>query len=120
MTKEEILEYNKNVHTFLGYEHTSHDKDFYFVEHPKTKDLRELHFNRSYVNDWNCIMEIVEAIQKIRPLIISHNHCEIHMYEEGKNISINIATNSTITAVIQAINQFLIYYNNENSNNRQP
>ncbi len=118
MNKDEIIQYNKNVHSFLGYKETSSDRDFYFVEHPETKGLRELNFNRKYVEDWNCIMEVVEAIEKSGYLFEIIGNSE----KNFACITIINTDNSVVRtgyygeiltkkeAVVQAINQFLIWY----------
>lgn len=107
MTQEERLEYNIRCAEFLGWgfneisqrwnENMLHDYSFV--------DNDELKFH----SDWNWIMELVEAIGKIKRILISYNHCEIHIYEKDK-ISICIGRNLTKIAVVEAINQFLIWY----------
>ena len=117
MTKEWFIAFNNKCAKFTGWDY-NFGSSLYYPSYEFAKavgigqgawTLNVLRFH----SDWNWIMEVVEAIQKIRPLIISHNHCEIHMYEERKNISINIAKNSTITAVIQSIDQFIDWYNKQ-------
>lgn len=95
MTQEEILEYNKLCAEFLGEEMTT-----YFVE--TQMDLigsSELHFH----SDWNWIMEVVEAIEK-------------KSWVNIKGCAVDISTIANLNAptkkeaVVQAINQFLIWY----------
>jgi hypothetical protein len=63
-------------------------------------------------SDWNWIMEVVEKIQYYKALIISNNHCEIHfMPEDG--VRINIGRRTTKEAVVQAIWEFLNWYNEQ-------
>lgn len=120
MTKDEIIQYNKNVHSFLDYKETSSDQDFYFVEHPETKDLRELNFNRKYVEDWNYIMEVVEAIEKLEGWIqidglSDRTGCTIRFGDTWKVIAQKYNTTKK-DAVVEAINQFLIWYKTQTIN----
>lgn len=100
MTQQEILEYNKNVYRFLGYEYSSSDKIFYFVIHPETRKLEELNFDRKYINNWNYIMKLVEAIQMLET-----------KYPVSTDEVLGLQLRSSKEAVVQAINQFLIWHN---------
>jgi len=119
-TPQEIFEYNKNVHSFLGYKSSSSDRDFYFVVHPETNSLRELNFNRGYVQDWNFIMEVKTKICQLNIVdefnvqydsVAKGYHCSI--LPAYKNSFEPIYTKTIPTekeAVVHIINQFLIWY----------
>jgi hypothetical protein len=51
-----------------------------------------------YHRDWNWLMEAVEFIAKKNNVIISNNHCEVHMYRSGEK-PINIGAVTTKEAV---------------------
>lgn len=121
--KQEILEFNKRVHNLLGYKLTSFDSDFYFVEHPDTKELRELNFNRQYLEDWNCIMEVKQAIEAIKikgqliySVYIRRVTCEIiitTLYASNTSNRmprIYEVADGSREATVKAINQFLIWH----------
>ena len=121
MTQEEILEYNKKCAEFLGKEINvflcTPTLTHYQFGHSMllTKDMK-------FHSDWNWIMEVVEAIEKLRlnfkiglywvtiepipqseidwkPLNIPHSQVNSDLNKKE--------------AVVQAINQFLIWYNKE-------
>lgn len=102
MTTEEILEYNKMCAKFLGYKRNSNDTyDIICINEGFGWHLETMKFH----SDWNWIMEVLIKIKKIV--------CE----SEFNYRFINALLNFEKEAVVQAINQFLIWYN-ENSNNR--
>jgi len=104
MKQKEINDYNRRCAEFLGV--TLHESQ---ITTPHS------HFMR-YHSDWNYIMEVVEAIERLGfyTKILDNG-----MTIEGKLVLERWGKNKK-EGVVQAINQFLIYYNNENSNNRQP
>jgi hypothetical protein len=131
MTQAEILEYNKRCAEFLGYELITPQmrkrpeqwKDNSYWEH---KDKANVHTSKKVLgrdgylefhSDWNCIMEVVEAIEKLRYLVvIQSNFCQIQEIGTKENnfkpyIIASIYGNYKKEAVVQAINQFLIWYN---------
>jgi hypothetical protein len=63
-------------------------------------------------SDWNWIMEVVEKIHYFKTLIISNNHCEVHFMIED-NMRINVCVRTTKEAVVEAIWQFLNWYNEQ-------
>lgn len=120
MTQEEILEYNKLCAEFLGWKNLNDDSfpeyidvncDFF-----KLKDLK-------FHSDWNWIHEVLKKITTIQyhwELINFHGtfeekncmKCEIFSlrpYESNNEFSYKSSDEKE--AVIQAINQFLIWYN---------
>lgn len=101
MTEQEILEYNKRCAEFLGYENeetiinTSLYSDFnkprrglVFTIGVKKYSTEKLKFH----SDWNWIMEVVEAIEKLKlgnvkiPITFSSESCGVrHEIEEYYN-----------------------------------
>ncbi len=115
MTQEEILQYNKRCAEFLGM-----DNDAFLLAKQIEKNTGICHLK--FHSDWNWIMEVVEAIE--------HKTIEGYPYRfETKNgyvwflneladkdsIIIQTEINSSLKeAVVEAINQFLIWYNENN------
>lgn len=113
MTQQEILEYSKTCVEFLGWEKT----------HPKIKDwhiyitpIGSISYDKMlFHSDWNWIMEVVEAIEKLADWTL-----ECLNYSDGSRdyqmmiplSHTNIINKDKKEAVVQAINQFLIWYNN--------
>lgn len=92
MTQEEILEYNKRCAEFLGM-----DNDAFLLEKQIEKNTAICHLN--FHSDWNWIMEVVEAI--------------VIYYKDKEIPQIHLLNQPIFTpkeAVVQAINQFLIWY----------
>lgn len=116
MTKEEILEYNKRCAEFLGYVNTTPtDKDFNIYQNKDGKMLEPM--SMKFHSDWNWIHEVIDVIEILKnkkfKVRIFYNVCEI---EKNYKPFINFYFNRKRTkkeAVIQAINQFLIWYKNE-------
>ena len=125
MTQQEILEYNKRCAEFLGWKNLNDDSFPEYVNslgdfHP----LRELKFH----SDWNWIMEVVDAIEKLKfRFEIALNEVNLYCISEERRFSYainyhdceNYGEEMHLTKkeeVVKAINQFLIWYNNEKSN----
>lgn len=111
MTKEEKIEYTKNCLSLLGYVCvTPDDKDFRIYEGKNNvlPNMIDANFNDGFINNWNWIMEVVDAIVE-KTKFKTIDECS----EEEWYATIGI-TRLTITskkeAVVQAINQFLIWY----------
>lgn len=130
MTQQEILEYNKRCAKFLGIELSElHKNEFetlidrytplcawsnasFAIDEDPSKTIWDyLKFHL----DWNWIMELVEAIEKLgaeyclgnKYFSISYTLSEGNWYAEETIVKSNIETKE---AVVQAINQFLIWY----------
>jgi hypothetical protein len=135
MTPQEIKDYNERCAKFLGYKNTTPtDKDFNIYEKEGSPLIEVM--SMKFHTDWNWIMEVVEAIEKmganfkIKTLWNKFNKCSITqvtvLIEEGTvNESKYLSTisdsttlyrrsSSTSTSkkeqVIEAINQFLIWH----------
>jgi len=116
MNEKEILEYNKRCAEFLGWKNLNDDSfpeyvnplgDFY--------QLKELKFH----SDWNWIMEVVEAIEKLKFNVRITIACITieNAFDNDSNLSpiykfhsMQGEFESKKEAVVEAINQFLIWY----------
>jgi hypothetical protein len=108
MTQEEILDYNKRCAEFLNL----HRDEEVAIFNMRSYSYDCLKFDL----DWNWIMEVVDAIEKLGyQFNIYHEDCVIE--KDKKFIVITHATKkkSKKEAVVQAINQFLKFYNENNS-----
>ena len=132
MNKEEILEYNKRCAEFLDYELITPNKrrnpDEWKYSYWEHKNKANIHTSKkvlgrdeylSFHSDWNWIMEIVEAIEKLDNFYVQIEESACYIYDISKFtdeqcnpfISCDLKLSSKKEAVIQAINQFLIWYN---------
>ena len=120
MTQDEIFEYNKMCAEFLGWKETSEQFKIDWIG-CKTKERLEK-INKDYIpilekdgevifpdfavmdfsRDWNRIMEILLKIQSL-PL------------DEHTHTIWNLKFRDSKETVIRAINQFLIWYNENNT-----
>ena len=126
MTQEEILDYNKRCAEFLGFKYRNSKKAWakYPLDNNSFLALKGwLSMDRlQFHSDWNWTHELVEAIERLKYLVaIQSNFCQIQEIgtKENKFEPLSIASlysNSKKVAVVQAINQFLIWYNNEYKN----
>lgn len=118
MTQEEILEYNKRCAEFLGIKL----EDTYPVNWKEFKHLfNSFEDSLKFHSDWNWIMEVIDNIEKLGFNFDSYNPTGIGkdgFYEfnifEIKNIEIAGRGNTSKEAYIDAINRFLIWYNENN------
>jgi len=106
MTQEEILQYNKMCVEFLNL-HRDEEVVIYNM-HSYCYDLLK------FDSDWNWIMEVVEAIEKIfhiQGVEIEGRWCCIktNIFHECRGLTKK-------EAVVYAINQFLIWYNKNKIN----
>ena len=135
MTQEETVTYNKRCAEFIkpswfdkrrkdypfpfpvveivpaeniiGYGHVSEGEVKHFSGTP---DMMKYH------SDWNWIMEVVETIENlpIKYVVgINNNNCDIHnVFIKDASFNTYVKNNSLTKkeAVVQAINQFLIWY----------
>ena len=134
MTQEEILEYNKRCAEFLGSELKNDGQyNYWTYDHlgfnlMKISGSAWISGNFEFHSDWNWIMEIVEAICKLGFRKYSYSHEEHsrcvftdlsiifqnHSFGGGNIVSDSGKIVSEKEAVVQAINQFLIWYNENN------
>lgn len=90
MDKQEILDYNKRCAELLGWENDT--------------SLLNLRFH----SDWNWIMEVVDAIEKVAWVNIKG--CAVDI-----STIVNLNAPTKKEAVVQAINQFLIWHGTQSS-----
>jgi hypothetical protein len=114
MENKEVIEYNKKCAEFLGYKNTTpNDVDFNIYE-KDGRPLIEL-IGMKYHSDWNWIMEVVEAIEKLSfSTSLTNKLFNIMKVEERIGTTIGSSSNSCLSkkeAVVQAINEFLIWNN---------
>ena len=129
MKQEEILQYNKMCAEFLGWEIVENE---ILTVPDDCKVKPQIYFpayqNLLFHSDWNWIMEVVEAIEKLKlpsPSIIpirvqiEEKSCRIFKgtWNDSKEGFISVVSYkgnkvqySKKEAVINAINQFLIWY----------
>lgn len=123
MTQEEILDYNKKCVELLGWRKTHPNiKNWHIYVTP----IGHISYNKMlFHSDWNWIMEVINEILKIYrtdfyldfDMPVSDTFT-VSIGSDGKYNSRGESNVSSKEAVVQAINQFLIWYN-ENNNNRQ-
>lgn len=105
MTQEEILEYNKRCAEFLN---LHRDKEVViFNMKAYTYDLLKFH------SDWNWIHEVIEAIEKL-DFGIKQCRKVVEIYRDSNKENIfYIKKTSRKHSIVEAINQFLIWYNEQ-------
>ena len=117
MIQEEILQYNKRCADFMVLEISIKLEDGYTCGtwyKPTDNENEFLPCPVMYHSDWNWIREVVEAIEKIEITEAQKENPSIELNRQiGKVLDLPIYSKKE--AVVQAINQFLIFYNNENS-----
>ena len=134
MKQEEILDYNKLCAEFLGWEYIDKDQHSQAYENYGWWVKRIYHnnidarnncnwkgFNQNlkFHSDWNWIFEVVEAIEKLG--YYTKNECirninYFNIYELENNEATFYGTdNSKKEAVVEAINQFLIWHKTNNN-----
>ena len=101
MTQEEILQYNKRCAEFLGFKY--HEGSEYWTTMlwgGAGFTLRKMKFD----SDWNWIMAVVEAIEN-RTAYVNIKGCAVDI-----STIANTSAPSKKESVVEAINQFLIWY----------
>lgn len=112
MTNEEILQYNKMCAEFLGKKTHKNKIVLDYKDFSGVNPNGEVWTEMKYESDWNCIMKVVEAIEGSGYQVdIQNNHCFIQKSESFGGS--RVYAENKKEAVVQAINQFLIWYNNE-------
>ena len=124
MTQEKTLKYNKKCAKFLGWQNLN-DESFpeYIDKLANFYSLKDLLFN----SDWNWIMEVVEIIEK---LDVDKNKFSSHPFYQGFDLEtqsyyahfqfgedLNFNGKSYISkkeAAVEALNQFLTWYEQNN------
>lgn len=106
MKQQEILKYNKRCAEFLGWKIV----DGIITLIPEESEFQhEVGYSANgflkFHSDWNWIMEVVDAIEK-KVAWVNIKGCAVDI----SSIS-NVNAKTKKEAVVQAINQFLIWYN---------
>ena len=125
MTEQEILEYNERCLKILPFKYRNQSKYWVIYRYDDNsffgKNRRYLAVNNlKFHSDWNWIMEVIEAIGKLGYLVvIQSNFCQIQEIGTKENsfkplIIASLYGKTKKEAVVQAINQFLIWYNEIN------
>ena len=129
MTKQEVFEYNKRCALFLGWKETTELFQINWVG-CKTKERLDRLDNAyipilekngdvifsdfsviEFTENWNRIMEVVEAIEKLGYEIDIFSNCVEICDTPDENYIGEAVGKTKKEAVVQAINQFLIWYN---------
>lgn len=137
MTPEEIFEYNKRCSEFLGCKFSVNEQYELpnMMVFPPKKNSNLCHTAKvccvedmQFHSDWNWITEVVEAIEKLKfRFEIALNEVNLYCILEERRFSYainyhdceNYGEEMHLTkkeAVVQAINQFLIWYNENKTN----
>jgi tRNA G46 methylase TrmB len=128
MTQEEILKYNKRCAEFLGYELITPQmrkrpeqwNDNSYWEH---KDKANVHTSKKVLgrdgylefhSDWNWIMNVVETIEKLGYEIDIFSNCVEICDTPDENYITEAVGKTKKEAVVQAIYEFLKFYNLNN------
>jgi hypothetical protein len=117
-TQEEINQYNEKCANLICAEFDLEDYRYTFqqelvdTEYTLSKSKRHHREQLCFHSDWNWIMEVIEAIEKLGfNFNIYHQDCLIE--KDKKFIVVTHATKlkTKKEAVVSAINDFLIWYN---------
>ena len=106
---QEIKNYNRLCAVFLGWKYNKNSDDYQPTDFRfgSAKWLSDMQFH----SDWNWIHEI---IQKIKNTTNPKEHSDTTFSTLRKKIQTHLGR-SDKEAVVQAINQFLIWYNEQNN-----
>lgn len=132
MTQQEILEYNERCLKILPFKYKNQSKYWVIYKYDDNsffgKNRRYLAVNNlKFHSDWNLIMEVVYNIlaQGFRKYTYTHeeySRCvftdmsilyQEHNFGGGNIVADSGKCSSEIEAVVHAINQFLIWYNDK-------
>lgn len=119
MTQEEILGYNKRCAEFLGAEPISPKTKYSYFDFGEDWNTdfpflfqQTVHSNMlKFHSDWNWIMDVVEAIEN-KVAWVNIKGCAVDI-----STIANTSASSKKEAVVEAINKFLIWYNENKSKN---
>lgn len=120
---QNVLQYNKMCAEFLGAIYSEHaeawgfgnaknigSKMFHGVMYHNVIEAQRFEKELKFHSDWNWIMEVVEAIEKLGyDVVIAKTSCSIKMNKQLVKAALMLETKKE--AVVEAINKFLIWYN---------
>lgn len=118
MTQQEILNHNKLCAEFLGYKCSVNEQYELpnMMTFPPKKNSNLCHTAKvccvkdmQFHSDWNWIMEVVEAIKE-KTKFKTIDECSEDEWYATIGVT-RLTITSTKEAVVQAINEFLIWYN---------
>ena len=110
MTQEETLDYNRRCAEFLGWKNKGmiNLELWISTENQMGIATSDLQFH----SDWNWIMKVVEAIKQLGYFVMINKWTSVYTGREGDRIQITtVERENTKVNTVQAINQFLIWYN---------
>ena len=130
MNEKEILEYNKRCALFLGAIYSEQaeawgfgnaknigSKMFHGVMYHNVIQAERFEKELKFHSDWNWIMDVVEAIEKLTKqdgygyeILITNSLCVIEETNKIFDSNQRVYAKTTKEAVVEAINQFLIWY----------
>jgi hypothetical protein len=130
MNEKEILEYNKRCALFLGAIYSKQaeawgfgnaknigSKMFHGVMYHNVVQAERFEKELKFHSDWNWIMDMVEAIEKLTKqdgygyeILITNSLCVIEETNKIFDSNQRVYAKTTKEAVVGAINQFLIWY----------
>ena len=131
MTQEEILDYNKRCAEFLGaknlgklgysdsdyYEHELFETTVWSNQYQEWVDVNNMSlYVMKFPSDWNWIMEVYVKINESK--ITTHMNGisdSITPYIEKKRPIVKAIIDSKKEEAVEAINQFLIWYNEKDN-----
>jgi len=117
MKQEWIDQFNKKCALFIGGKKSKDTlplirerltENDYWLPKYGIKSLNQMKFH----SDWNWIMEVVEVIEKLGYEIDIFSNCVEICDIPDENYIAEAVGKTKKEAVVQAINQFLIWYNN--------
>lgn len=119
MTKEWIRNYNKKCAEFLGWKYDSktsiHFTKGTWIDNKNIGHCAER--GLSFHSDWNWIMEVVEAIERLSKVgetyMFSITKFSVRVSHKGNRIVDLPIDDTKKEAVIQAIDQFIDWYNKQ-------
>lgn len=130
MTQKEINDYNEMCASFLGWEKLDTDSEMqtWKVLYKNNEGEYKYTLNMQFHSDWNFIIEVIEKIELLSDkfhgcfrVIIDSNTCTI----KSSNLKIDnhrfsytyhseCISETKKEAVVDAINEFLTFYNHDN------
>ena len=119
MKEEEILEYNKSCAEFLNWEKS--DTVYRTIEYYNNEKIVGNYkhtVNMKFHSDWNWIMKVLQRIEDLNFSVelsnIGTQNYVCYIRSGGIKVIYSNILETKKEAVVQAINQFLIWHNENN------